>query len=156
MGPRVGSPGRAWTFALVAMACSALLGLPACAESGQPDVQSGASVEVDIFSGLENPIAPLGPDAFHDLEAFVDGQEYGAEEAEVPAGTLGFRGLVVTPDGPHEEWSSIRVLVHEVYVTGDDGAFRITDDSGVAFDIIWENIHAHLDEPVVTAVEESQ
>lgn len=114
---------------------------------------SGASVEVDVYSGRENPVVPLSDHTAQNLQEFIDEHEAGAERVNEPQWPLGFRGFLVTFDGVG--WSSARVLEESVYVEDATGLLRIADGPGVAYRLIWDEIRAEMDATVVTAVEES-
>ncbi|MDF1489056.1 hypothetical protein [Tessaracoccus caeni] len=142
------------TIALLATACLGLATLGACSPSDAPS-KSQATVEVDVYSGQENPVATLGTEALEQLDAFIVEHQDGAPEVEALDDPLGFRGLVVTPDGPGMQWTGARVLKDAVRVTTDDSTVQIEDDDSTAFDIVWNAIRGDLDETVVKAVDES-
>lgn len=138
------------TIALLATACLGLAALGACSPS-----TSQATVEVDVYSGQENPVATLGTEALQQLDAFIVEHREGAPEVAALDDPLGFRGLVVAPEGPGTTWAGARVLKDAVMVTSDDSTVQIEDDDSAAFDIVWNAIREDLDETVVKAVDES-
>ena len=114
---------------------------------------SDAFVEIDLYSGRENPTSPLTWKASQDLLAFINSHAPDAEPAAEPMAALGFRGLVVTPIDTDNNSSHIRIVPTAVYVTDGDVTQRIADESGEAFYLVWDDVRAHLEPAVVNAVE---
>lgn len=104
--------------------------LPTTVPAGVP------SVEVDIFSGRENPVVELDVSIADELYAMVgDHQAAGELEDEAPPeGVLGFRGLVVHP--ADDQRPILRILPGAVYVDPDGDAQLLRDPSARFFDAV--------------------
>lgn len=148
-GRRIGAALAAGVLGLALTACSG----PDNTVTSEP----AATVEVDVFSGRQNPEVPLSPGAAEQLTQFIAEHEQDATSVDEPEWPLGFRGFVVTFDDAQgsASWASVRVQPNAVYV--DDGAnlLRITDSSGTAYSLVWTDIQDDLAADVREAIEQS-
>lgn len=130
-------------------------GIPA-SPAGPPE-PVGATVEVDIFSGRENPVIDLPASATDELYALLaarmDDPPHPHPHASFEPG-LGFRGLVVTP-ADSENRSRLRLLPGLVHVGSDDDFKLVDDDDQLMFQLVLNAIRDSLPEEVLTAIDEA-
>lgn len=144
-------PRRAIAASLIA---GALFLTAACDEyaPAHPD----AIVAVEVYSGQENPVVPLDEATSEALIAYLDTKAADAYPTLGGAQQVGFDGLVVTLDPTTDALATVRVLPHSVYVSDATGAVRISDLTGTAFDIVWNDVKTKLEADVVDAVESAR
>lgn len=116
-----------------------------------PGAAAGYRVEMDLFSGRDNPVLPLEPGVAEELWLLVADQRAAGEgaPAEPTPGGLGFRGLVVTSPNPDDP--PLRLLPDAVEVNGTDGVHRLAD-GGLAYTRVYDALHDHLDADVLAAL----
>ncbi len=104
--------------------------LPTAVPAGVP------SVEVDVFSGQENPVVELDASIADELYAMVADHEAAGEleDEAPPEGVLGFRGLVVHP--ADDVRPTLRILPGAVYVDPDGDAKLLRDPSARFFQAV--------------------
>lgn len=99
---------RSFTLGLAAVVL--LAGCVGVTEVDDTDPAHQLAVEVDVFSGRENPLVFLSRNATEGIEAELEGLEFEFGTANPP--TLGFRGLLLTRDAD-TEYRVIRGVVIE-------------------------------------------
>lgn len=118
---------------------------------------AGAIVEVDIFSGRENPVVDLPESTTDQLYALLAAR---ADDLPHPhpntslGSQLGFRGLVVTPAGS-ENRSRLRLVSGLVYVGSDDDHQLADDVDNLMYQLVMDAIRDSLPEEVVTAIDKA-
>lgn len=143
------------SLGLTATACLIFVGLASCSTEAEPQASPDATVEVDVYSGRQNPVVPLSADALDELQGLIEDNEREPATDDSSDDGLGFRGLVVMREAPNDGWTIARVVPDAVIVTKGTEVTRIADPDGTAFDLTWNDIRGELDPEVVTAVEQS-
>lgn len=144
-----------WVVALagvgIAVFSSVGRGIPAVPVA--PHVEAtGATVEVDLFSGRENPVVQLPATVTDELYALLDDRAGSAVNTDPHQGILGFRGFVVTPlDDPDR--GVLRVLPDAVQF-GPIHDYKRLDDP-VFFEFVLEAIRGSLSDDVLKAIDEA-
>ncbi|MFL6088209.1 MAG: hypothetical protein ACJ74F_34615 [Mycobacterium sp.] len=91
------------------------------------------SVELLVFSGIQNPVFELDPEEATQIAAAID-QVVGAELTPTSQGedpVLGFRGFRLSSDDPEmSRLDSVLVARGAVIKTTPDGLMRGTDSAG--------------------------
>lgn len=127
--------------ALLATACS-------------PSVPAISVVEVDLYSGGENPVVEIDPATVSEVFDVIHAGE--ATPTSGPETGLGFRGLIVfgtTEAWAGEPWTELRLLPDAIYLSGEAGTFVISDGAEDAFDTVWRVVRRSLGAHEVAAVE---
>lgn len=120
---------------------------PTAASSGSIET---VYVEVDVFSGLENPECVLeGADAQAVVDAFDETLPVGV--AASPPSVLGFRGLILVGDAlpGGDDVRSIRVVPEGYYVEDSAADMWFVDDP-IPYSTIAVVVGGCLDESLVT------
>ncbi len=134
----------------VGAAWAAGRGIPAVPVA--PPEPAGATVEVDLFSGRENPVVQLPATVTDELYALLDDRAGSAVNIDPHQGILGFRGFIVTPlDDPDR--GVLRVLPDAVQF-GPIHDYKRLDDP-VFFEFVLEAIRGSLSDDVLKAIDEA-
>lgn len=135
------------TARLVAGSLTLALGATLGAGCSSPDV---ATVEVDLFSGRENPTFPLSEDEYDSLDA-ISGSLAGGGGVP-PRANLDFRGFVVAT-GSSRDGDDLRVLPG--YVRTGQSTNVLADPQGLAHELLMQAAEEHLSDADFAALLES-
>lgn len=145
-----------WVVALagvgIAVFSSVGRGIPAVPVA--PHVEAtGATVEVDLFSGRENPVVEISESVTDELYALLDDKAAAAVNTDPREELLGFRGFVVTPvDDP--DGRVLRILPDAVRFGPVHDYRRLDDPEQVFFRFILDSIRGSLSDDVLKAIDE--
>lgn len=117
-----------------------------------PAGQAATTVEVDVFSGRENPVVELDSDVADELYALFDDNSGSAEPVDPPELALGFRGFVVTPADAARP--TLRIRSDAVFYGPEEAHRRIPDPDGVFFGTVLDAIRGSLPPEVLEAIGE--
>lgn len=165
-GSTAGS-GRRWVAAAAAVVVVAAGGLGSWAwlqrdggvaavpVSPATPAAASAMVEVDLYSGRENPRVPLELAVVRELYAMLADQEAAGElrRTGTPDLALGFRGFVVTPaDG---SLPRLRILPDRVVVDRDGDYRQLQDPNMLFYNRVYDAVRPRVDADVREALPDS-
>lgn len=147
---RISAPATvAWGFLVVVIAACGVEGTPA-----EKEGESAASVEVDAFSGRENPGWQLSTARAARLAELISQLPAGTETESVADGPLGFRGFVVTglrlPDHRHHQ--RVRVQGARVLIEHSDGALSLPDRNGSVYAELRADAKTHVTQQIFQVI----
>ena len=159
--PRVGV-ARAWLAVAAAIVLVAGAGFGAWSWLGRgstvpaaPAAVPQSSVEIDVFSGRENPRVNLDAAITGQLYAMLSDQEAAGllKPAALPEQGLGFRGFILTP--ADTSLPVLRILPTAVYVNRSGPYLRLDDPNERFYTRVYDAIRPLIGEDVRTALPET-
>lgn len=127
-------------------------GLPAGPIAPAPE-PVGATVEVQIFSGRENPVVELSGPVTDELYALLDDDAGAAEHVDPHQAVLGFQGFAVTP--VDEDRPILWVLPTQIRFGPVHDYKGFDDPDQVFFRLILDAIRPSLPDDVLKAINEA-
>jgi hypothetical protein len=135
------------TLAMLAI----LTGMTACATAADGPSSAGSyDVQVDLYSGRENPEVELSTRAAEELYGDLEGRATEFQAAAEPEGLLGFRGFVVTPSG--DTRPTLRVTKDSVYSIRGGAHEKLPDPAGKYYKLILDDVKTRLTKDVLDAL----